>query len=307
VSKVVVIQHLTLDGVMQAPGHPDEDPRDGFEHGGWAQRGNDPVMQNVMGARMGASWSLLLGRTTYERFADFWPKQKPNPFTEALNKVRKYVASTTLTEPLPWTNSTLLKGDAAEAVAALKEQQEDNLVVFGSGGAGPVADATRPRRRVRDTTPPAGAGIGAPPVPPCRPVRHLPVGRLSNDDHRRDHRDIPASPAYQIIRRWRGVPRPADTPASVTETCAYLRSEARRRPSLAAEQLGRRLPPSFAACPSVSSSAGVGFRPRPPCCRRTGRRGGNRRYDVGRQVPGMHEQHPVHPPDLTMGCGARDR
>jgi dihydrofolate reductase len=132
-SKVVVIPHLTLDGVMQAPGHPDEDPRDGFEHGGWAQRDNDPVMQEVMGARMGTSWSLLLGRTTYERFADFWPKQEPNPFTEALNQVCKYVASTTLTEPLPWANSTLLKGDAADAVAALKEQQEENLVVFGSG------------------------------------------------------------------------------------------------------------------------------------------------------------------------------
>jgi hypothetical protein len=69
-SKVVVIQHLTLDGVMQAPGHPDEDPRDGFEHGGWAQPGNDPAMPDVMGARMGPAWSLLLGRTTYERFAD---------------------------------------------------------------------------------------------------------------------------------------------------------------------------------------------------------------------------------------------
>jgi len=128
-----VIQHLTLDGVMQAPGHPDEDPRGGFEHGGWGQPGNDPAMQDVMGAAMGTSWSLLLGRTTYERFADFWPKQEPNPFTEALNQVRKYVATTTLTEPPPWTNSTLLKGDGAEAVAALKEQQEDNLVVFGSG------------------------------------------------------------------------------------------------------------------------------------------------------------------------------
>jgi dihydrofolate reductase len=132
-SKVVVIEHLTLDGVMQAPGHPDEDPRDGFEHGGWGQRGNDPAMQSVMGARMGTSWSLLLGRTTYERFADFWPRQKPNPFAEALERVRKYVASTTLTEPLPWANSALLQGDAAQAVAAFKEQQEDNLVVFGSG------------------------------------------------------------------------------------------------------------------------------------------------------------------------------
>jgi dihydrofolate reductase len=131
-SKVVVIQHLTLDGVMQAPGHPDEDPRDGFAHGGWAQRDNDPVMQEVMGARMGASWSLLLGRMTYERFADFWPRQEPNPFTDALNQVRKYVASTTLGEPLPWENSELLKGDAVAAVAALKESQDGNLVVFGS-------------------------------------------------------------------------------------------------------------------------------------------------------------------------------
>jgi len=131
--RVVVIQHLTLDGVMQAPGHPEEDPRDGFEHGGWCQADNDPVMQDVIGARMGASWSLLLGRTTYERFADFWPRQGANPFTDALNRVRKYVASTTLTEPLGWVNSTLLKGDAADAVAALREQEEGTFVVFGSG------------------------------------------------------------------------------------------------------------------------------------------------------------------------------
>jgi dihydrofolate reductase len=132
-SKVVVIQHLTLDGVMQAPGHPDEDPREGFARGGWAQADNDPVMQEVMGARMGPSWSLLLGRVTYERFADFWPRQAPNPFTDALSQVRKYVASTTLTEPLPWENSELLKGDAAAAVAALREQRDGNLVVMGSG------------------------------------------------------------------------------------------------------------------------------------------------------------------------------
>jgi dihydrofolate reductase len=131
--KVIVIEHLTLDGVMQAPGHPDEDPRDGFQHGGWANRGQDPAMQEIMGARMSNAWSLLAGRTTYERFADYWPKQDPNPFTEALNRVRKYVASTTLTEPLPWQNSTLLTGDAADAVARLKEELNENLVVFGSG------------------------------------------------------------------------------------------------------------------------------------------------------------------------------
>jgi dihydrofolate reductase len=131
--KVIVIEHVTLDGVMQAPGHPDEDPRDGFQHGGWAIRGQDPAMQEAMGARMSSAWSLLAGRTTYERFADYWPKQEPNPFTEALNRVQKYVASTTLTEPLPWQNSTLLKGDAADAVARLKEELDENLVVFGSG------------------------------------------------------------------------------------------------------------------------------------------------------------------------------
>jgi dihydrofolate reductase len=131
--KVVVIEHLTLDGVMQSPGHPDEDPRDGFRHGGWANRAQDPAMQEVMGSRMSSSWSLLAGRTTYEQFADYWPKQEPNPFTEALNRVQKYVASATLTEPLTWQNSTLLKGDAADAVAGLKESLEENLVVFGSG------------------------------------------------------------------------------------------------------------------------------------------------------------------------------
>jgi dihydrofolate reductase len=131
--RVIAIEHVTLDGVMQAPGHPEEDPRDGFQHGGWANRSQDPAMQEVIGARMSSAWSLLAGRTTYERFADYWPKQEPNPFTEALNNVQKYVASTTLTEPLTWQNSTLLRGDAADAVARLKEELDENLVVFGSG------------------------------------------------------------------------------------------------------------------------------------------------------------------------------
>ena len=131
--KVIVIEHLTLDGVMQAPGSPDEDPRDGFRHGGWACRRQDPAMQEVMSASMSSTWSLLAGRATYERFADYWPKQAPNPFAEALDRVRKYVASTTLTEPLAWQNSTLLKGDAADAVSRLKEELKENLVVFGSG------------------------------------------------------------------------------------------------------------------------------------------------------------------------------
>ena len=131
--KVIAVEHLTLDGVMQAPGHPDVDRRDGFVYGGWAAQRQHPMMQQVIGAHMTDSWSLLVGRTTYERFAAYWPKQAPNPFTDALNRVQKYVASTTLQEPLPWENSRLLKGDAADAAARLKCDTEENLVIFGSG------------------------------------------------------------------------------------------------------------------------------------------------------------------------------
>ncbi len=132
-SRIVVIEHLTLDGVMQAPGRPDEDTRGGFQHGGWAIPNNDEVMGRVLGAGMSQGGSLLFGRRTYEGFHGFWPHQKDNPFTDVLNSVQKYVASTTLTEPLPWSNSTLLKGDLAEAVAGLREQPGQDIGVLGSG------------------------------------------------------------------------------------------------------------------------------------------------------------------------------
>jgi dihydrofolate reductase len=133
VSRIVVVNNVTLDGVMQAPGRPDEDRRGGFEHGGWALPYGDEVMARAMGERMAAGGVLLLGRRTYEDFYGYWPKQADNPFTEVLNERRKYVASTTLSEPLPWRNSTLLHGDAAEAVAALKEQGDEAIGVLGSG------------------------------------------------------------------------------------------------------------------------------------------------------------------------------
>jgi dihydrofolate reductase len=133
-SKVVVVNSLTLDGVMQAPGRADEDPRGGFEHGGWALPYNDSVMGRVMGERMAAhTGALLLGRRTYEDFHAFWPNQTDNPFTEVLDNTLKYVASTTLREPLPWKSSTLLEGDAAEAVARLKQEPGGDLTVLGSG------------------------------------------------------------------------------------------------------------------------------------------------------------------------------
>jgi dihydrofolate reductase len=131
--RVVVTEHLTLDGVMQAPGRPDEDTRGGFAHGGWAMPNNDEVMARVLGAGMAQGGPLLFGRRTYEGFYGYWPHQTDNPFTEVLDNVPKYVASTTLTEPLPWSNSTLLKGDLAEAVARLREQPGQDIGVLGSG------------------------------------------------------------------------------------------------------------------------------------------------------------------------------
>ncbi len=134
-SRVVVVTHLTLDGVMQAPARPDEDLRGGFAYGGWTTPYGDAVMGRVMAEGMAQSegGALLFGRRTYEDFFSVWPNRTDNPFTVVLNTMQKYVASTTLEEPLPWSNSTLLTGDAADAVARLKEQPGKDLVILGSG------------------------------------------------------------------------------------------------------------------------------------------------------------------------------
>jgi dihydrofolate reductase len=132
--KITVINNITLDGVMQAPARPDEDTRGGFAQGGWAIPYQDTVIAQKMGAMMAsAEGSLLLGRRTYEDLYSVWPKRTDNPYTDHLNKVQKYVASRTLKEPLPWQNSILLKGDAAEAVAALKRKDDPDLGILGSG------------------------------------------------------------------------------------------------------------------------------------------------------------------------------
>jgi dihydrofolate reductase len=132
--KITVVNNVTLDGVMQAPARPDEDTRGGFAHGGWAIPYQDPVLARKMGAMMaGGEGALLLGRRTYEDFCAVWPKRTDNPYTEYLNKVQKYVASTTLKVPLPWQNSILLSGDAADAVATLKREQDKSFTILGSG------------------------------------------------------------------------------------------------------------------------------------------------------------------------------
>ncbi len=130
---LTVVNNLSLDGVMQAPGRTDEDTRSGFEHGGWALPYSDEVMGREMGERMGGRGALLLGRRTYQDFHGVWPNRKDgNPFTEVLNNVQKYVASRTLEEPLPWQNSTLLSGDAVASVAELKSRVDGTITVLGS-------------------------------------------------------------------------------------------------------------------------------------------------------------------------------
>src|SRR5437773_2473071 len=116
---IVVFISLTLDGVMQAPGRADEDRRGGFEHGGWAAPYSSPEQGQMAADSMATTGALLLGRRTYEDFYSFWPHQTDNRFTEVLNASRKYVASRTLREPLPWQNSVLLSGDAPDEVSRL--------------------------------------------------------------------------------------------------------------------------------------------------------------------------------------------
>lgn len=131
--RLVVINHITLDGVMQAPGRPDEDPRGGFRHGGWAVPGNDEVMLHALGQRMGKSdGGLLLGRRSYEDLLASWNAQG-GPYKETLNGAPKYVASTSPATRLDWPNSTLVHGDIPATVAALKRRSTGDLVIMGSG------------------------------------------------------------------------------------------------------------------------------------------------------------------------------
>ncbi len=128
--RIVAFTNLTLDGVMQGPARADEDRRGGFEHGGWA---TPFAAMQQLGNAMDFSGGLLFGRRTYEDFHSVWPQRKDNPFSALLDNTPKYVASRTLQDPLPWQNSILLQGDAAEALARLKAASEKDFLVLGSG------------------------------------------------------------------------------------------------------------------------------------------------------------------------------
>ena len=131
--KLMVLEMVTLDGVMQAPGGREEDRRGGFAHGGWSVPYNDAVKMQIMGEGMSRGADLLFGRWTYEKMYDVWHGRTDNPFTAVFERSQKYVASRTLTGRLPWVKSTLLEGDAADAVARLKQEPGLDLLVMGSG------------------------------------------------------------------------------------------------------------------------------------------------------------------------------
>jgi dihydrofolate reductase len=131
--RVVVVNHLSLDGVLQGPGRSDEDTRDGFRLGGWAaERGGDPAIGPALGAAMGADFSWLFGRVSYEDMLAHW-NEVGGPFKDGLNDTRKYVASSDPDLALPWPSSTLLHGDVPAEVARLRDRPGGNLVVMGSG------------------------------------------------------------------------------------------------------------------------------------------------------------------------------
>ena len=132
--RLIVLTFITLDGVMQAPGGPEEDPTGGFKHGGWVAGYFDDFLGNVMVEQMSKPFDLLLGRMTYEIFAAHWPYMKTDkdPIAASLNNAKKYVASDTPIK-LDWRNAELIRGDVATAVKKLKEQDGPEIQVHGSG------------------------------------------------------------------------------------------------------------------------------------------------------------------------------
>jgi len=130
--QIHVILNVTLDGVIQSPGRPDEDPRDGFTAGGWAEP-FAAMQQPEAGEAFSGMGALLFGRWTYESFHAYWPGQSHSPFASLLNDIPKYVVSSTLSEPLAWNNSTLIGQETAAQLRRLKDSREFKIVVFGSG------------------------------------------------------------------------------------------------------------------------------------------------------------------------------
>jgi dihydrofolate reductase len=128
--KVIVLEHISLDGIIQAPGGPDEDTSGGFTYGGWIAPYADSILGKVLKRQMNMPFDLLLGRKTFEIWAPYWPQHADA--WPLVNKATKYVASNSMTSG-EWQPSVFLNGDIAEKVAKIKQQQGPNLNVWGSG------------------------------------------------------------------------------------------------------------------------------------------------------------------------------
>jgi dihydrofolate reductase len=130
--RIIAITQVTLDGVMQAPGGPEEDPRNGFAHGGWAMPFVDGAASQVIGEIISREFDMLLGRRTYEIFASYWPHAGDNPIAKAFNKATKYVVTRTL-DRLGWEKSQRIDGDVVVEVRRLKASDGPELHIWGSG------------------------------------------------------------------------------------------------------------------------------------------------------------------------------
>ncbi len=130
--KIIAITHVTLDGIMQSPGGPEEDPRGGFTHGGWVMRFSDEAVPEALSEIMAGEFDLLLGRRTYEIFAAYWPYAGDNPIANAFNKAAKYVVTNGLNS-FDWVNTHGLSGDAVDEVRRLKASDGPELHIWGSG------------------------------------------------------------------------------------------------------------------------------------------------------------------------------
>jgi dihydrofolate reductase len=130
--QIIAITQVTLDGVMQAPGGPEEDPRGGFTQGGWAMPFVDEAAGQVVSETIAGEFDMLLGRTTYDIFAAYWPNQGDNPITTAFNRATKHVVTRT-PATLGWKTSQAIGGDVVEGVRRLKASDGPVLHVWGSG------------------------------------------------------------------------------------------------------------------------------------------------------------------------------
>jgi dihydrofolate reductase len=129
--KIIAITQVTLDGIMQSPGGPDEDPRGGFTHGGWVAPYFDEALENALGEIMSGEFDLLLGRRTYEIFAAYWPYAGEAPIANAFNQATKFVVTRSL-DKFDWTNSEPIGGDVVDKIRRLKASAGTDLHIWGS-------------------------------------------------------------------------------------------------------------------------------------------------------------------------------